>query len=301
MSLAEHGAGFSAGARLRHAMQIEQPLQLAGTINAYSALLAESAGFRAIYLSGAGVANASFGLPDLGMTSVNDVCEDVRRISSACELPLLVDADTGWGSAFNIARACGQLIRSGAGGMHLEDQMQAKRCGHRPGKMLADAAEMVDRLKAAVDARTDEQFLIAARTDAHAVEGQSAAIERAQRYVEAGADVIFAEALTTLDEYRQFVAVVGVPVLANITEFGKTPLFSVEELGSVGVRLVIYPLSAFRAMSKAALDVYRAIRTQGTQRGLVDRMQTRDELYEILDYLDYENKLDRLYGSADEP
>jgi len=300
MSLAEHGGASSAGARLRQAMQIEQPLQLAGTINAYSALLAGSVGFRAIYLSGAGVANASFGLPDLGITSMNDVCEDVRRISSACELPMLVDADTGWGSAFNIARACAQLILSGAGGMHLEDQMQAKRCGHRPGKMLADAAEMVDRLKAAVDARTDEQFVIAARTDAHAVEGQAAAIERAQRYVEAGADVIFAEALTTLDEYRQFVAAVGVPVLANITEFGKTPLFTVDELGSVGVRLIIYPLSAFRAMSNAALDVYRAIREKGTQRDLVDRMQTRDELYDVLDYLDYERKLDRLYGAADE-
>jgi methylisocitrate lyase len=282
-------------------MQIEQPLQLVGTINAYSALLARSVGFRAIYLSGAGVANASFGLPDLGMTSMNDVCEDVRRISSACELPLLVDADTGWGSAFNIARTCEQLIRSGAGGMHLEDQMQAKRCGHRPGKILADTQEMVDRLKAAVDARIDDAFVVAARTDAHAVEGQGAAIERAQRYVEAGADVIFAEALTSLEEYRQFVEAVDAPVLANITEFGKTPLFSVEELASAGVRLIIYPLSAFRAMSAAALDVYRAIRTSGTQRDLVERMQTRDELYENLDYLEYENRLDRLYGRSGKP
>lgn len=289
-------AAVSAGGRLRLAMEREQPLQIVGAINAYTALLAESAGFRAIYLSGAGVANASFGLPDLGMTSASDVCEDVRRISAATELPLLVDADTGWGSAFNIARSCGQLIRAGAAGLHLEDQLQAKRCGHRPGKVLTEAGEMVDRIRAAVDARTDANFVIAARTDAHAVEGQQAAIERAQRYAEAGADFIFAEALTTLDEYREFVDSLDVPVLANLTEFGKTPLFTVEELASAGVRLILYPLSAFRAMSKAALAVYEAIRNDGTQRGVVELMQTRDELYEVLGYLEYEDRLDRLFG-----
>ena len=255
-----------AGARLRAAVEQERPLQIVGAINAYSALLAQRAGFRAIYLSGAGVANASFGLPDLGVTSLNDVCEDVRRISAATDLPLLVDADTGWGAAFNIARTASELIRAGAAGMHLEDQVQAKRCGHRPGKALVPANEMVDRLKAAVDGRHDESFVLMARTDAHAVEGQGAAIERAQRYVEAGADMIFAEALATLDEYRQFTQAVRVPVLANITEFGKTPLFSVQELASVGVGLVLYPLSAFRAMSKAAEAVYGAIRGAGTQR-----------------------------------
>lgn len=285
-----------AGMRLRLAMEQEQPLQIVGTINAYTALLAESSGFRAIYLSGAGVANASFGLPDLGMTSASDVCEDVRRISAATEVPLLVDADTGWGTAFNIARACTELIRAGAAGLHLEDQLQGKRCGHRPGKQLADAAEMVDRVRAAVDARTDDDFVIAARTDAHAVEGLDCAIERAQRYAEAGADFIFAEALTTLEEYGQFVESLEVPVLANLTEFGKTPLFTVDELASVGVRLVLYPLSAFRAMSKAALAVYEAIRKEGTQRAVVGLMQTRDELYETLGYLEYEAKLDRLFG-----
>src|SRR5690242_15130630 len=255
----------SAGARLRAALEQERPLQIVGAVNAYSALLARSAGFRALYLSGAGVANASFGLPDLGITSLDDVCEDVRRITSASDLPLLVDADTGWGGAFNIARTCRQLIKSGAAGMHLEDQVAAKRCGHRPGKELVPAQEMVDRIKSAVDARTDSQFVIMARTDAHAVEGQQAAVDRALKYVEAGAEMIFAEALTTLDEYRQFTSVVKVPVLANITEFGKTPLFTTQELAAVGVRLVLYPLSAFRAMSKAALDVYGAIRRDGTQ------------------------------------
>ena len=219
----------TAGARFRAAVAQEHPLQIVGTINAYAALLAQRAGFRAIYLSGAGVANASFGLPDLGITSLNDVCEDVRRIAGISELPLLVDADTGWGAAFNIARTSAELIRAGAGGLHLEDQVQAKRCGHRPGKALVSSAEMEDRIKAAVDGRSDESFVIMARTDAHAVEGQEAAIERAQRYVAAGADMIFAEALTTLDEYRQFTRAVEVPVLANITEFGKTPLFSADE------------------------------------------------------------------------
>jgi methylisocitrate lyase len=286
----------SAGARLRAAVEAEKPLQVVGAINAYTALLAEKSGFRAIYLSGAGVANASFGLPDLGITSLNDVCEDVRRITSATEVPLLVDADTGWGAAFNIARTCSDLIKSGAGGMHLEDQVMAKRCGHRPGKALVTAEEMVDRIKAAVDGRTDSSFVIMARTDAHAVEGQQAAVERALKYVEAGADMIFAEALATLDEYRQFTSKVRVPVLANITEFGKTPLFTTQELASVGVRLVLYPLSAFRAMSKAALGVYGALRRDGTQKAVVDMMQTRMELYDVLGYHEYERKLDDLFG-----
>jgi methylisocitrate lyase len=286
----------SAGARLRAAVAAEKPLQVVGTINAYSALLAERAGFRAIYLSGAGVANASFGLPDLGITSLNDVCEDVRRITSATDLPLLVDADTGWGAAFNISRTVADLIRSGAAGCHLEDQVQAKRCGHRPGKALVSAEEMVDRLKAAVDGRTDDQFVLMARTDAHAVEGQQAAIDRALQYVEAGADMIFAEALTTLDEYRQFTAAVRVPVLANITEFGKTPLFTVQELAGAGAQLVLYPLSAFRAMSKAAEIVYGVLRREGTQQSVLDRMQTRVELYDVLGYHDYEQKLDALFA-----
>ena len=285
-----------AGARLRAAVEAERPLQVVGTINAYSALLAGRAGFRALYLSGAGVANASFGLPDLGMTSLNDVCEDVRRITAASDLPLLVDADTGWGGAFNIARTCADLIRSGAAGMHLEDQVAAKRCGHRPGKALVDRAEMVDRIKAAVDGRTDDQFVIMARTDAHAVEGQQAALDRAVAYVEAGADMIFAEALKSLEEYRQFTRRVSVPVLANITEFGQTPLFTTSELGAVGVRLVLYPLSAFRAMSKAAEGVFAAIRRDGTQKAVLDSMQTRTELYDVLGYHDYEQKLDRLFG-----
>jgi methylisocitrate lyase len=289
----------SAGARLRAALEAERPLQVAGTVNAYSALLAERSGFRAIYLSGAGVANASFGMPDLGITSLNDVCEDVRRITSASELPLLVDADTGWGSAFNIARACTDLSRAGAAGMHLEDQVQAKRCGHRPGKALVPPAEMVDRIKAAVDARLDAEFVLMARTDAHAVEGQKAAIERALAYVRAGADMIFAEALTTLEEFREFTRAVQVPVLANITEFGKTPLLSTAELGAAGVRLVLYPLSAFRAMSRAALAVYAAIRRDGTQKAVLDTMQTREELYQVLGYHDYERKLDELFGRAD--
>jgi methylisocitrate lyase len=288
----------SAGARLRAALEQERPLQIVGAVNAYSALLAQAAGFRALYLSGAGVANASFGLPDLGMTSLNDVCEDVRRITAATDLPLLVDADTGWGGAFSIARTCGQLIKSGAAGMHLEDQVATKRCGHRPGKELVPAGEMVDRIKSAVDGRTDPQFVIMARTDAHAVEGQGAAVERALKYAEAGADMIFAEALTTLDEYRQFTSAVKVPVLANLTEFGKTPYFTVQELASVGVQLVLYPLSAFRAMSKAALDVYGAIRRDGTQKSVVPLMQTRTELYETLGYLDYEKKLDDLFGAS---
>lgn len=287
----------SAGARFHAALEAERPLQVVGTINAYSALLAERAGFRALYLSGAGVANASFGLPDLGMTSLNDVCEDIRRITGATDLPLLVDADTGWGAAFNIARTVKEMIRAGAAALHLEDQVSAKRCGHRPGKALVSAGEMCDRIRAAVDGRTDAAFVIMARTDAHAVEGQAQAIERAQAYVEAGADMIFAEALTTLDEYRQFTAAVSVPVLANITEFGKTPLFTTTELGDAGARLVLYPLSAFRAMSKAALGVYQTLRRDGTQRASIEAMQTRTELYDVLGYHDYEQKLDALFAA----
>ena len=287
----------SAGARFRAALEAERPLQVVGTINAFTALLAERAGYRAIYLSGAGVANASFGLPDLGMTSLNDVCEDIRRITGATDLPLLVDADTGWGAAFNIGRTVQEMIRAGAGALHLEDQVSAKRCGHRPGKALVSSAEMCDRIRAAVDGRTDDDFVIMARTDAHAVEGQQQAIERAQAYVEAGADMIFAEALTTLDEYRQFTATVSVPVLANITEFGKTPLFTTRELGDAGVRLALYPLSAFRAMSAAALAVYETLRREGTQQAVVDIMQTRTELYDVLGYHDYERKLDALFAS----
>lgn len=287
----------SPGARLRAAVEAERPLQVAGTINAICAMLAERAGFRAIYLSGAGVANASLGLPDLGLTSLNDVCEEIRRITRATSLPLLVDADTGWGGALMIARTVEEMIRAGAAGCHLEDQVQAKRCGHRPGKELVGAEEMCDRVRAAVDARTDPQFVIMARTDAHAVEGLDAAIERAQAYAAAGADMIFAEALTTLDEYRAFTSRLGgVPVLANITEFGATPLFTVEELRSAGVRLALYPLSAFRAMNNAAAAVYEVLRTTGTQKSVTNLMQTRAELYELLGYLDYEEKLDALFA-----
>ncbi len=286
----------SPGLRLRQAADAERPLQVVGTVNAYSALLAARSGFRAIYLSGAGVANASFGLPDLGITSLNDVCEDARRIAGATELPLLVDADTGWGAAFSIARTTRELSRAGAAGMHLEDQVQAKRCGHRPGKALVSAEEMADRIRAAVDARHDASFVIMARTDAHAVEGQRAAIERAAAYVEAGADMIFAEALGTLDEYREFTRALPIPVLANITEYGRTPLYTTAELAAAGVRLVLYPLSAFRAMSRAAQDVYAAIRRDGSQRAAVDGMQTRAELYEVLGYQAYERKLDELFS-----
>jgi methylisocitrate lyase len=290
----------SPGRRLRDAIEAERPLQVAGAVNAYSALLAERAGFRALYLSGAGVANASFGLPDLGITSLNDVCEDARRICAATSLPLLVDADTGFGAAFSIARTTRELARAGAAGLHLEDQVQAKRCGHRPGKELVAAAEMADRIRAAVDARGDASFVVMARTDAHAVEGQRAAIDRASAYVEAGADMIFAEALTTLEEYRDFTRALQVPVLANITEFGRTPLFTTAELGAAGVRLVLYPLSAFRAMSRAAEQAYAAIRRDGTQRAVIDGMQTREELYAVLGYHDYERKLDELFSRGRE-
>ncbi len=286
---------MSAGARFRAALEAESPLQIVGTINAYTAMLAEKAGFKAIYLSGAGVANASFGLPDLAVTTLNDVCEDVRRICSATDVPLLVDIDTGWGSAFMIGRTIREMTWAGAAAVHMEDQVAVKRCGHRPGKALVEPAEMCDRLKAAVDGRIDEQLVIMARTDAHAVDGQQAAIDRAAAYVEAGADMIFAEALTTIDEYQQFTDVIKVPVLANLTEFGKTPLFTTTELAEVGVAMTLYPLSAFRAMSAAAISVYETIRKDGTQKDVVDSMQTRMELYDVLGYQAYEDKLDALF------
>jgi methylisocitrate lyase len=287
------------GTRFRAALADERPLQIAGTINAYCALLARRAGFRAIYLSGAGVANASFGLPDLGITTLNDVLEDARRITGACDLPLLVDADTGWGGAFSIARTVRELTRAGAAALHLEDQVAAKRCGHRPGKALVPPEEMSDRIKAAVDARPDPSFVLMARTDAYSVEGLSAAIDRARRYVESGADMIFAEAMTTLEEYRQFTQAIQVPVLANLTEFGKTPLFSLEQMREVGVAMVLYPLSAFRAMSAAAARVYETIRRGGSQKDLLDSMQTREQLYDVLGYHEYEQKLDELFARDD--
>ena len=286
---------ISPGLSFRQALATERPLQVVGTINAYTALLAKQAGFRAIYLSGAGVANASFGFPDLAMTTLADVCEDVRRVTGACDLPLLVDADTGWGDAFMIGRAIRELTRAGAAGCHLEDQVTPKRCGHRPGKALVDSGEMVDRIKAAVDARADEQFVLMARTDAHAVEGQQAALDRAARYVGAGADMIFAEALTTLDEYRQFTTSIDVPVLANLTEFGRTPMFTVAEMRDAGVALVLYPLTGFRAMSAAALETFTTLRQRGTQADALGSMQTRDELYDVLNYRNYERKLDEIF------
>ena len=290
----------SPGARLLDALDQERPLQVVGTINAYAAIMAEQVGYRAIYLSGAGVANASFGLPDLGMTSLDNVLEEARRITAATRLPLLVDVDTGWGGGLNIVRTIQQMTRAGVAGVQIEDQIQSKRCGHRPGKSVVSIAEMLDRIKAAVDARTDPQFLIMARTDAVASQGVDPAIERAQRFVEAGADLVFPEALGTLNEYRQFVESVDVPVLANVTEFGKTPLFTVAELADVGVRLVLYPLSAFRAMNAAALHVYQAIRDEGTQKNVVDRMQTRQTLYDMLDYHRYEQQLDAMKGEPSE-
>jgi methylisocitrate lyase len=289
----------SAGARFRAAVAAEKPLQVIGAINAYAARLAEHSGFKALYVSGGGVAASSCGVPDLGITSLEDAATDVRRITDICELPLLVDIDTGWGGAFNIARTIRTMIKSGAGAVHIEDQVQQKRCGHRPGKAIVSAAEMVDRIKAAVDAKSDADFVVMARTDALAVEGLQAAIDRASACVEAGADMIFPEAMTELSMYRKFVDAVKVPVLANITEFGSTPLFTVAELDSAGVALVLYPLSAFRAMSKAALNVYGAIRRDGTQKSVLDTMQTRNELYEHLAYHEYERKLDELFaGSA---
>ncbi len=289
------------GRRLRAALDMEQPLQVAGTVNAYAAILAKEAGFRTLYLSGAGVANASHGLPDLGMTTLTDVLEDARRITAAVDLPLLVDADTGWGTAFMIGRTVRELIRAGTAGMHLEDQVTAKRCGHRPGKVIVPMQEMIDRIKAAVDARTDQSFVIMARTDAFAVEGLESAIERACRCREAGADMIFPEALPDLKHYRRFAEAVGIPVLANLTEFGKTPLFTLEELREARVSLALYPLSAFRAMSDAALRVYRAIREAGTQAEVLDGMQSREELYRLLDYHTLEEKLDRLFSKEETP
>lgn len=286
------------GGRFRNAVENERPLQVAGAVNAFCALLAERAGFQALYLSGAGVANASFGLPDIGITTLNDVCEDIRRITQATSLPLLVDADTGWGGAFMIGRTVREMSRAGAAGCHLEDQVQAKRCGHLPDKELVAREEMCDRIKAAVDGRRDASFVIMARTDAHASEGLAGALDRASAYVRAGADMIFAEALTNLEEYREFTSAIGVPVLANITEFGKTPLFTARELGDAGIRLVLYPLSAFRAMNRAAETVYKSIRESGTQAEAVDSMQTRAQLYDVLKYNAYEEKLDGLYSKS---
>ncbi|WP_273887372.1 methylisocitrate lyase [Rubrobacter naiadicus] len=300
MSLTENGAAPSPGARLRRAWSEERPLQVAGVINAYAALLAESSGFKALYLSGAGVANASYGLPDLGMTNLNDVLCDARRITGVTDLPLLVDADTGFGPAFVIGRTVREMIRAGVAGIHIEDQVQAKRCGHRPGKELVEPEEMADRVKAATSAKTDPDFVVMARTDAVAVEGLDAAVERAKLYQEAGADAIFAEAVTGLEDYRRFTEALDVPVLANITEFGKTPLFTTAELAEVGVGLALYPLSAFRAMSAAALKVYRTIREEGTQKGVVGEMQTRSELYDFLGYEEYERELDRLFARGRE-
>jgi methylisocitrate lyase len=290
------------GERFRKAVQEESPLQVVGAINAYHALLAERAGFRAIYLSGGGLAAGSLGLPDLGITTLDDLLIDLRRITDACALPLLVDVDTGFGpSAFNVARTTRTVIKAGAAAMHIEDQVGAKRCGHRPNKEIVAQGEMVDRIKAAVDARADPSFVIMARTDALAVEGEEKAIERAVACVEAGADMVFPEAMTSLDLYRRFALAVKVPVLANLTEFGLTPLFTTSELATAGVSLALYPLSAFRAMNQAADNVYRTIRKDGTQKQVVDRMQTRAELYEVLGYHAFEQKLDALYGKGKKP
>ena len=290
----------SAGKKFRQAIVEEKPLQIAGAATAFSALLAQQAGFKAIYLSGAGVANSSFGLPDLGMTSMNDVAEDVRRVCGASDLPLLVDIDTGWGGAFNIGRSIQEMINAGAAAVHLEDQVAQKRCGHRPNKAIVSITEMNDRIKAAVDAKTDPDFVIMARTDALAVDGYDAVLERVGSFVEAGADAIFAEAMTDIELYKKIIEVAKVPVLANLTEFGQTPLYDLAELRAVGLDMVLYPLSAFRAMSKAALSVYTELRTQGTQTGVLDDMQTRMELYDVLDYHSYEQKLDELFSQSQE-
>ena len=287
----------SAGAAFRQALAQESPLQIVGTINANHALLAKRAGYRAIYLSGGGVAAGSMGIPDLGITTLEDVLTDVRRITNVCDTPLLVDADTGFGaSAFNIARTVKDLIKAGAAAMHIEDQVGAKRCGHRPNKEVVSSAEMVDRIKAAVDARTDENFAVMARTDAIAIEGIDAAIERVHAYIEAGADLVFPEAIRTLEDYKKFSSAVSKPILANITEFGMTPLFTRDELAAQGVGMILYPLSAFRAMNKAAENVYEAIRRDGTQSAVIGTMQTREELYERIDYYKYEQALDDLLG-----
>jgi methylisocitrate lyase len=292
-------SAMTPGARFRQALQDERPLQIVGAINAYHATLAKASGFRAIYLSGGGVAAGSLGLPDLGISNLDDVLTDIRRITDVCDLPLLVDVDTGFGaSAFNVARTTKSLVKFGAAAMHIEDQVGAKRCGHRPGKELVSQQEMADRIKAAVDARTDDAFFIMARTDALASEGLERAVERAVACVEAGADGIFPEAITDLAMYKRFRDAVKVPILANITEFGKTPLFSVEELRSTGTDMVLYPLSAFRAMNQAALNVYGAIRRDGHQKNVVDTMQSRDDLYRYLGYHEYEQKLDALFAQA---
>ena len=286
---------MSAGGRFLEALAAESPLQIPGTINAYSALMAEKSGYKAIYLSGGGVANASYGLPDLGMTSLNDVLVDVSRITSATDLPLLVDIDTGWGGAFNIARTIREMIKAGAAAIHIEDQIAEKRCGHRPNKAIVPVNEMCDRIKSAVDAKTDDDFVVMARTDALAVDGFNAVVDRVGAFVEAGADSIFAEAMTELSFYEQIVKQVSVPVLANITEFGQTPLYTLDELREAGVSMALYPLSAFRAMSLAALDVYETLRKEGTQKSVLNKMQTREELYGFLDYHSYETKLDELF------
>lgn len=287
------------GQKLRQAVSENSPLQVVGAVTAYCAILAEKSGHKALYLSGGGVAASSLGIPDLGITTLHDVCEDARRITAVSSLPLLVDIDTGWGGSFNIARATREIAQTGAAGFHIEDQVMQKRCGHRPNKAIVSQAEMVDRIKSAVDARIDPDFVIMARTDALAVEGMTSAIERAQACVEAGADMIFPEAMITLEQYAEFTRAVSVPVLANITEFGATPLFTTEELASVGVKLALYPLSAFRAMSRAALNVYQHILADGTQAGVVNTMQPRMELYDYLGYHAFEQKLDHLFAEQE--
>ena len=290
----------SMGKRFKALVKEQPPLQVLGAINAYSAMLAESANAQAIYLSGAGVANASYGLPDLGMTGLAEVLEDVRRVTAATSLPLLVDIDTGWGHAFNIARAVKLMERAGVAAIHIEDQIVAKRCGHRPNKAIVSMKEMGDRIKSAVDARVDPDFVIMARTDAYAVEGLASALDRAEYCISLGADMIFPESLTTLEEYRAFTSQLKAPILANITEFGKTPLFTRDELKQAGVGLILYPLSAFRAMSRAALTVYHTILEEGTQRSLLDRMQPREDLYSVLQYCEFETKLDQLMENQDD-
>ena len=281
--------------KLQQAMREEQPLQMVGTINAYSALLAKNAGFKAIYLSGAGVANHSLGLPDLAMTTLNDVCEDIRRISYSCDLPLIADADTGWGNAFMVARTVKEMRKAGASGCHIEDQVASKRCGHRPGKEIVSVNEMNDRIKAAVDAREDD-FTIIARTDALAVEGLEKSIDRARTYIDSGADIIFAEALTDLDQYKTFTDSINAPVLANLTEFGMTPLYTVEEMRDVGIKIILYPLSAARSMANAAMKTYESIKQDGTQKSQIENMQTRIDLYKTLNYEAYEAKVDKVLG-----
>ena len=286
--------------KLEQAMSNEQPLQMVGTINAYSALLAKNAGFKAIYLSGAGVANHSLGLPDLAMTTLNDVCEDIRRISYSCDLPLIVDADTGWGNAFMVARTVKEMRKAGASGCHIEDQVASKRCGHRPGKEIVSVNEMNDRIKAAVDAR-DDDFTIIARTDAFAVEGLQKSIDRARTYIDSGADIIFAEALTDLDQYKTFTDSLNAPVLANLTEFGLTPLFTVEEMRDVGVKIILYPLSAARSMADAAMKTYKAIKQDGTQKKHIENMQTRTDLYKTLNYEAHEAKINKILHKNKRP